>query len=98
MCSDVGEHKVIDVGSTRLDRQMRGSGQPVLGITGGIGDPGQWSGIARVLAGEYTVVTYHRRGVSRSPRLAGGSTSGIAEQADNAAMQTFMQAQLWAAK
>jgi hypothetical protein len=98
MCGDVRERGVFDVGSTRLYRQMRGSGQPVPGITDGIGDPGGWKGVARVLAGEYTVATYHRRDLSRSPRPAGRSTGGIAEQADDAAMQTFMQAQLAAAK
>jgi pimeloyl-ACP methyl ester carboxylesterase len=48
----------------------RGGGAPLLLITGGGGDCGYYAAAADILAGDYTVLTYDRRGNSRS-RLAG---------------------------
>jgi pimeloyl-ACP methyl ester carboxylesterase len=47
--------------------ERRGSGPGLLLISGGGGDAGNYSGIADSLADEYTVLTYDRRGNSRSP-------------------------------
>jgi pimeloyl-ACP methyl ester carboxylesterase len=76
---------LIDVGTTELFHEVHGSGPPLLLITGGTGDAGEWAHLVPVLAEEFTVVTYDRRGFSRSPRPAGWSASNVAEQADDAA-------------
>lgn len=47
--------------------ERRGEGPPLLLITGGGGDAGYYSALAGILAAEYTVLTYDRRGNSRSP-------------------------------
>jgi len=83
--SDVRERGVVDVGTTELYRETRGAGSPVLFITGGTGDAGEWDGVAPVLASAYTVVAYDRRGMSRSPRPVGWTVTSMAEQADDAA-------------
>lgn len=48
------------------------------------GDGAHFEALAAALEG-YTVVTYDRRGTSRSPRPSGWSTTTVAEQADDAA-------------
>ncbi|MGH2585709.1 MAG: alpha/beta fold hydrolase, partial [Dehalococcoidia bacterium] len=58
---------LIDAGATKLYHEVRGSGPTLLFITGGTGDAGEWLHIAPPLAEEFTVVTYDRRGFSRSP-------------------------------
>jgi len=75
---------LIQAGTTRLYHELRGSG-PALLITGGTGDAGEWTNLAPTLAEEYTVVTYDRRGMSRSPRPDGWTATSMAEQADDAA-------------
>ncbi len=50
--------------------ERRGDGPPLLLITGGGGDAGYYTGLAGILAAEYTVLSYDRRGNSRS-RLHG---------------------------
>jgi pimeloyl-ACP methyl ester carboxylesterase len=47
--------------------ERRGDCPPLLLIAGGGGDCGYYAGLAEVLADEYTVLTYDRRGNSRSP-------------------------------
>jgi pimeloyl-ACP methyl ester carboxylesterase len=71
--------------------ERRGDGPPLLLIVGGGGDCGYYTGLATLLAGEYTVLTYDRRGNSRSPLhgapvridLAGQSTDAIAVLNEN---------------
>ncbi|QBQ98749.1 alpha/beta fold hydrolase [Paraburkholderia pallida] len=46
--------------------ERRGKGPLLLMITGALGDAGFFSDVADILATEYTVVTYDRRGNSRS--------------------------------
>jgi pimeloyl-ACP methyl ester carboxylesterase len=48
--------------------EVRGQGQPLLMIPGGGGDAGYYSLVANILADEYQVITYDRRGNSRSTR------------------------------
>src|SRR3954447_17343430 len=48
--------------------EMRGYGTPLLMISGGGGDAGFFSQVADRLADEYKVITYDRRGNSRSSR------------------------------
>jgi pimeloyl-ACP methyl ester carboxylesterase len=75
---------LIQAGTTRLYHEVRGSG-PALLITGGTGDAGEWAKLAPTLAEECTVVTYDRRGKSRSPRPDGWTATSMAEAADDAA-------------
>jgi pimeloyl-ACP methyl ester carboxylesterase len=76
---------LIDVGTTSLYHEVRGSGPALLLITGGSGDAGEWDRVEPALAESFTVVTYDRRGASRSPRPDGWSTTSVDEQADDAA-------------
>jgi pimeloyl-ACP methyl ester carboxylesterase len=76
---------LIDTGAAKLYYEMRGSGPPLLLITGGAGDAGEWAAVAPGLADGHTVITYDRRGMSRSPRPDGWTATSISEQADDAA-------------
>jgi alpha-beta hydrolase superfamily lysophospholipase len=60
---------LLDVSGARLYHEVHGSGDAVLLlIPGGNGDAGPYAPLARALAGAgYTVVSYDRRGYSRSP-------------------------------
>lgn len=68
-----------------LYHEVQGAGPVALLIPGTPGDGGQFASLAAALGSRYTVVTYDRRGTSRSPRPAGWSTTSVAEQADDAA-------------
>jgi pimeloyl-ACP methyl ester carboxylesterase len=57
----------------------------VLFVSGASGDAGHWAAVADILADAYTVITYDRRGNSRSPRPPGWTSTTIGEQADDAA-------------
>lgn len=71
---------------TDLYHEVRGHGPAVLFISGATGDAGHYSRTAEVLADEFTVITYDRRGNSRSRSNADGQNSAtIAAQADDAA-------------
>lgn len=71
--------------------ERRGDGPPLLLITGGGGDAGYYAALAGILAAEYTVLTYDRRGNSRSPlhgppgpvTIAGQSQDALAVLAAN---------------
>ena len=64
--------------------ERRGDGPPLLLITGGGGDAGFYAALAGNLAGEYTVLTYDRRGNSRSRLPRGPATITIAGQSTDA--------------
>lgn len=76
---------LADVDGVQLYYERRGGGPSVLFVSGATGDAGHWTRVADVLADEYTIVSYDRRGNSRSPRPAGWATTTIEEQADDAA-------------
>jgi pimeloyl-ACP methyl ester carboxylesterase len=76
---------LIDTGTTKLYHEVRGSGPALLLITGGTGGADEWGPVAPALAEGLTVVTYDRRGMSRSPRPDGWTATSMAEQADDAA-------------
>ena len=76
----------IAVNGTTLYYELRGSGPPVLFISGATGDAGHWTEVAEAdLVSEYTVLSYDRRANSRSPRPENWTTAPIDEQADDAA-------------
>jgi len=75
----------VSTGEAMLYHEVCGAGPVALLIPGTPGDAGQFTALARELGARYTVVTYDRRGTSRSPSPAGWSTTTVAEQADDAA-------------
>ena len=75
----------VIVNGAELYHEVRGTGPPVLLIMGATGDGGHFDALADVLADEFTVVTYDRRGNGRSPVPAGWRTTSPEEQADDAA-------------
>ena len=75
----------IAVNGTTLYYELRGEGPPVVFISGAPGDAGFWTEIGDLLADEYTVLSYDRRGTSRSPRPEGWTSTSMDEQADDAA-------------
>ena len=85
--SGIGTLKAATVGvnGAEIYHEVRGSGPSVLFIQGATGDGGTFDRVAELLADEFTVVTYDRRGNSRSPRPAGWDKTSMDEQADDAA-------------
>lgn len=75
---------VARTAGAELYYEVRGAGPPVLMIQGSGADAGCYEPLAEILAGNFTVVTYDRRGTSRSPRPAGWTSTSIEEQADDA--------------
>lgn len=75
----------ISANGATLYYERRGDGPHLLFISGATGDAGHWTGVADTLADEYTVITYDRRGNSRSPRPPGWTSTTVDEQADDAA-------------
>jgi pimeloyl-ACP methyl ester carboxylesterase len=57
----------LPVPGARLHYEVRGSGPVLLLICGGVYDAAGYGGLVHELADRYTVVTYDRRGNSRSP-------------------------------
>jgi pimeloyl-ACP methyl ester carboxylesterase len=76
---------LLAVNGTRLHHEVRGAGPPVLLIMGMTGDAGHFDTVADMLADEFTVVSYDRRGNGRSPRPDGWAITSPQEQADDAA-------------
>ena len=76
---------MVSVNGAELYHEVRGSGPPVLLIMGATGDGGHFDTLADLLAHEFTVITYDRRGNGRSPAPAGWTTTSAEEQADDAA-------------
>ena len=70
------------VAGGELYYEVRGRGPAVLFISGATGDAGHFEQAAEILASEHEVITYDRRGNSRS-RSAGPTT--LDQQADDAA-------------
>ncbi|MEO3809384.1 alpha/beta hydrolase [Sphaerisporangium sp. B11E5] len=56
----------LEVPGARIYHEAHGSGPTLLLIAGGNGDAAGFTGLARLLAGRYTVVAYDPRGNSRS--------------------------------
>ncbi|MCA1703781.1 MAG: alpha/beta hydrolase [Actinobacteria bacterium] len=75
----------MTVDSGGLFWEARGSGPPVLLVPGTPGDGGQFVGVSEDLADDHLVISYDRRGTSRSSRSADWTVTSVAEQADDAA-------------
>jgi pimeloyl-ACP methyl ester carboxylesterase len=75
----------VTVNGAELYYEVRGAGPPVLLVMGATGDGGHFDVLADLLADEFTVVSYDRRGNGRSPAPAGWRTTSPEEQADDAA-------------
>ena len=74
----------LTVNGTALYHEVRGDGPALLCIMGASGDAGHFERLADLLADEFTVVIYDRRGNGRSPRPSGWVTTSPEEQADDA--------------
>jgi pimeloyl-ACP methyl ester carboxylesterase len=61
----------IDVDDTRLYYEEKGAGEPVVFVHGGFSDHSTWRLVAGAMPESLRVVTYDRRGHSRSERGAG---------------------------
>jgi len=75
----------VHVNGATLYYEVRGDGPSLLFISGSTGDAGHWADVADILADEYCVITYDRRGNSRSPRPQDWRSTTLDEQADDAA-------------
>jgi len=75
----------IKVNGAELYYQVRGSGPTILLIHGTGLDSGCYDEVAEHLASDFKVLTYDRRGYSRSPRPPGWAKTSVEEQADDAA-------------
>lgn len=76
---------LISVNGAELHHEVRGSGPSLLLIMGASGYSGVFDQFAELLAEDFTVVTYDRRGNGRSPSPKDWSETSPAEQADDAA-------------
>lgn len=76
---------LLDVPGARLYHEVRGDGPTLLLICGGVYDAAGYAGLAAALADRYTVVTYDRRGNSRSPLDGPDAPQSIPVHADDAA-------------
>ncbi|MGW2046373.1 alpha/beta fold hydrolase [Streptomyces sp. NPDC001858] len=74
---------VFDIDGTGLYHEVRGSGPALLMISGAGGDAGYYTAVAEDLADAFTVITYDRRGNSRSGG-AGDGPMRLAQQASDA--------------
>jgi len=74
-----------EANETELYYEARGDGPPLLLIMGASGYGGGFGRFAELLADEFTVVSYDRRGNGRSPRPANWNATSPEEQADDAA-------------
>ncbi|RDI46760.1 alpha/beta fold hydrolase [Nocardia mexicana] len=77
---------LIDVGDLRLYHERRGTGPALVLVHGGTVDGGFYDEVADLLADEFTVVTYDRRGNSRSPAPRHRGTDIPQQSADLAAL------------
>ena len=75
----------VTVNGTELYFEMRGTGPLAMLIMGATGDAGHFDAFADLLADEFRVVSYDRRGNGRSPVPPGWQTTSPEEQADDAA-------------
>lgn len=76
---------LVPTNGTELYCEIRGSGPSLAFIGGATADAEAFAALAEKLSDEFIVLTYDRRGYSRSPRPAGWTGTSTREQADDAA-------------
>ena len=76
---------LLEVNGAKIYHEVRGSGPSVLFVAGATGDGGHFERVAEILSDEFTVVTYDRRGNSRSPRPDGWEVTSTEEHSEDAA-------------
>ena len=76
---------MVPTNGVELYAEVRGSGPSVVFVPFAGGDAGASAPVVERLVGEFTVVTYDRRGCSRSSRPERWNATSMAEQADDAA-------------
>jgi pimeloyl-ACP methyl ester carboxylesterase len=76
---------LLEVNGAKIYHEVRGSGPSVLFVAGATGDGGHFERVAEILSDEFTVVTYDRRGNSRSPRPDGWAGTSTEEHSEDAA-------------
>ena len=75
----------VEVNGAKLYYELRGSGPTLLLISGAEGDAEEYARVAPLLEDEFTLLSYDRRGYSRSPRPADYDGTTVEQQADDAA-------------
>ncbi|GIF68303.1 hydrolase [Asanoa ishikariensis] len=75
----------LKVPGATLHYEVRGTGPTLLLICGGVYDAAGYAGLGKALADRFTVVTYDRRGNSRSPLDGPDGPQSLPEHADDAA-------------
>lgn len=75
---------ILDVPGAKLHYEVRGGGPVLLLICGGIYDAQGYADLADALADRYTVVSYDRRGNSRSPLTGPAAPQRVEEHGDDA--------------
>ncbi|WP_157777779.1 alpha/beta fold hydrolase [Nocardia terpenica] len=75
---------VLEVPGAGLYYQVQGSGPVLLLIPGAGGDAGVYDEVAGLLADSFTVLTYDRRGNSRSALHTSAEALSVADQSDDA--------------
>ena len=76
---------MVEANGTQLYCEIKGSGPTLLFIPGAEGDAEEYARVAGLLRDEFTILSYDRRGYSRSPRPDGYNGTTVEEQADDAA-------------
>jgi pimeloyl-ACP methyl ester carboxylesterase len=76
---------IVEANGTQLYYEIRGAGPTLLFIPGAEGDAEEYTRVAGLLQDEFTILSYDRRGFSRSPRPLDYNGTTVDEQADDAA-------------
>ena len=76
---------MAEANGTQLHYELRGKGPLLLFIPGAEGDAEEYARVVGLLEDAYTILSYDRRGFSRSPLPAGYAQATVEEQADDAA-------------
>jgi pimeloyl-ACP methyl ester carboxylesterase len=79
------ETGTIEVNGAKLYYEARGSGPALLLVPGAEGDAEEYARVVPLLEDEFMVLSYDRRGFSRSPRPSDYEGTTVEQQADDAA-------------
>jgi pimeloyl-ACP methyl ester carboxylesterase len=76
---------LVDANGAQFYYEVRGKGPLLFFIPGAEGDAEEYARVVALLEDEFTILSYDRRGFSRSPRPEGYKGTTVEEQADDAA-------------